>query len=1202
ATERANGAEVVAPPVARRASRRVQRKVKMLHDPNPKYSGFARLQELLDRLNGISQTLTFSMQGDELTYTQRSTAKMSNFETQMKGFIDQGPAIPMKLTNQHGRLGDAEHGFHTQITIDNYASGYVDIDDLLASDDLGLQEALVHVLAERTATTDYAGRLGSPSLDQSTPLKRSQFLAAHEAGIDAEVELMKDFFGDNTIQADPDPDTGANVHNFINSHNDHIYARLQQGTGDQSGVQAVHIEVVTADGKTLTPAQFRALVKSRKPAGSSGTTHVHPKAAGSSPAAADAASAGEGVHSPSHSLDGATRSDMESRFGFDFSQVRVHTGARAAASARSVNALAYTVGSDVVFGTGQYAPHSDEGRRLLAHELTHVVQASRGWMNHPEQALEEQASRAEQGANAVGRTGSRGSSFTPRLLMQSAGARCTGIELTLPHTIVLYGTEGPMSATVALKQDLAPGSYNVTYDAKSGELVVPDVPGGRFLQISGTVKGTKQQIAAAQNKWQSYLESLTDAPVTMTVQGAGAAGGGSSGRGGGAQGTGEGAKGGGTAQQQSGGAAGKSGGQAGGTGAGGKKDPGQRGGGGTAGTSPVPAQGSGSVVVQITNPAQIDELKRRGLLDGQTADDIKKRADQHQPLTFDELIALFDALSQTMVVHGAGEQKPSTDNDTRKKDSWVDIARFIKENRDKFSGQQATGDNGMSLDEMKAILAKYHQFVGVKDASQPGTARTAEERVEKFNPEKRASWNTLQPWEKDIWKQYTAKYGEPSMESSQTDLHLTPEMKFRIALHISPNFMKEGAREAAHALFNDPIFIGGTLLSIALYIAAWLAPEPLFSKAFAAGVTIALLSVFSISEIRNVAVAWMRLEDESEAARSFNELESAGENFGKSIGGVGLRVLVMLATIFASKALPTPGVPPEGGGGGLAPATAGGPPIEGPAGVTGGGGTGGGAIAANGIKVLGDGTVVIAGPGAGNLAQSSTASGGGGGARSGGGSGRGSGPAGGGPGRDASRPESPEAPQRPAGAVPPKGEEVFQEITDELGLQRPRANQPQNARQGAADARKAGFVGPKGEPKKVDLAVQPHGSAPTVRDELGVTGSDAQSAHVGPTSGLRDVPGYSRSGAETTLLDPKTHAAFDSYWKDWAQAMRRAGNTTCTAGELFDVMLEAIERIPGLSPQTKGTLSWRLQQEMFIELGLKPDTVIKLPYPNIKPQ
>ena len=60
--------------------------------------------------------------------------------------------------------------------------------------------------------------------------------------------------------------------------------------------------------------------------------------------------------------------------GLDFSHVRIHTDARAAESAQSVDALAYTVGRDIVFGDGQYRPDTSEGQRLLAHELTHVAQ------------------------------------------------------------------------------------------------------------------------------------------------------------------------------------------------------------------------------------------------------------------------------------------------------------------------------------------------------------------------------------------------------------------------------------------------------------------------------------------------------------------------------------------------------------------------------------------------------------------------------------------------------------------------------------------------------------------------------------------------------------------------------------------------------------------------------------------------------------
>lgn len=75
-------------------------------------------------------------------------------------------------------------------------------------------------------------------------------------------------------------------------------------------------------------------------------------------------------------LEPALRRDMEQRFGHNFSQVRVHAGAAAEESARDVDANAYTVGEHVVFGAGHFAPATHEGRRLIAHELAHVVQQS----------------------------------------------------------------------------------------------------------------------------------------------------------------------------------------------------------------------------------------------------------------------------------------------------------------------------------------------------------------------------------------------------------------------------------------------------------------------------------------------------------------------------------------------------------------------------------------------------------------------------------------------------------------------------------------------------------------------------------------------------------------------------------------------------------------------------------------------------------
>ncbi len=107
-----------------------------------------------------------------------------------------------------------------------------------------------------------------------------------------------------------------------------------------------------------------------------------------------------GSNPSTQALEPTTRSFMESRFGHDFSQVRVHTDRKAANSARSISARAYTTGQDIVFGSGQYAPETPSGQRLLAHELAHVVQqkngggrapGNRGIISHRSSAAEQEA-------------------------------------------------------------------------------------------------------------------------------------------------------------------------------------------------------------------------------------------------------------------------------------------------------------------------------------------------------------------------------------------------------------------------------------------------------------------------------------------------------------------------------------------------------------------------------------------------------------------------------------------------------------------------------------------------------------------------------------------------------------------------------------------------------------------------------------------
>lgn len=90
------------------------------------------------------------------------------------------------------------------------------------------------------------------------------------------------------------------------------------------------------------------------------------------------ASVRQALDTPGRPLDAATRAYFEPRFGLDLGGVRVHTDALAERSAADIAARAYTLGADIVFAAGEYAPRGAAGRHLLAHELAHVVQQSRG--------------------------------------------------------------------------------------------------------------------------------------------------------------------------------------------------------------------------------------------------------------------------------------------------------------------------------------------------------------------------------------------------------------------------------------------------------------------------------------------------------------------------------------------------------------------------------------------------------------------------------------------------------------------------------------------------------------------------------------------------------------------------------------------------------------------------------------------------------
>jgi hypothetical protein len=227
-------------------------------------SGFARLPELIDRLNSVSPSLIYSMDGNKLAYRQVEGLDPDGFDNQMMALIDRAELVPVRLTNRHGLLGDKVSGFHDEVDGDAFFSGYADIDDILACDDLGFELLLVHFLTERAVTKNYAKRIGidDPAKGGFTD---AEFQRSHSKGNQAEVKLLQDFFGDPTIKLVSDSNAAA-FRVFKNSRGDFIREIEHQGKGAEKGVQSDTVEVTTTDKKKHTPDEYKAILDAARDA------------------------------------------------------------------------------------------------------------------------------------------------------------------------------------------------------------------------------------------------------------------------------------------------------------------------------------------------------------------------------------------------------------------------------------------------------------------------------------------------------------------------------------------------------------------------------------------------------------------------------------------------------------------------------------------------------------------------------------------------------------------------------------------------------------------------------------------------------------------------------------------------------------------------------------------------------------------------
>jgi hypothetical protein len=212
----------------------------------------------------------------------------------------------------------------------------------------------------------------------------------------------------------------------------------------------------------------------------------------------------EVLRSPGQPLDQAARNFFEPRFGHDFSRVRVHTDARAAESAHEISALAYTVGSDLVFGAGQYRPDVTEGRKLMAHELAHVVQQG-GDAGTPTRISDPGHSDEQQADHAAHSIASSSNVDVPRLEFGNAGTiwrtrsgltNCPANTNSAPAdpAAALDGDDAraqEIATTVAdLTRATPPDAQTVaTYRARFGS--PPAVGKGFMNRLTGSVRATE---------------------------------------------------------------------------------------------------------------------------------------------------------------------------------------------------------------------------------------------------------------------------------------------------------------------------------------------------------------------------------------------------------------------------------------------------------------------------------------------------------------------------------------------------------------------------------------------------------------------------------------------------------------------------------------------------------------------------------------
>lgn len=205
-------------------------------------SAFDRAQELVDRLNAQSPAISYTLNGRVLEYTVVDEPQLQDFDRRMISFIDGPQTLPLRLINSSGRVGGAN------LFIDSFITGYMDLDDMMASDDVSFRMNMIHILTERNEVPDYASKIGT---------NMGGFDRAHRLGNEAEADHLKAVVGDPTIRFIYE-ETRSNGTTVFGFRSDEGYRIFHIFRGANSATRGGILLVRTADGRRITLEAFLA--------------------------------------------------------------------------------------------------------------------------------------------------------------------------------------------------------------------------------------------------------------------------------------------------------------------------------------------------------------------------------------------------------------------------------------------------------------------------------------------------------------------------------------------------------------------------------------------------------------------------------------------------------------------------------------------------------------------------------------------------------------------------------------------------------------------------------------------------------------------------------------------------------------------------------------------------------------------------------